>query len=157
MEQRFHGSKIALVIYMDEKAIYAEYSIMAGNYLRAGEGAADIKHKIKQLGLDANLIRRVVVSSYEAEMNLVIHSVGGTLILKIDEKCVSIISSDNGPGIQDVEMAMREGYSTANETACSLGFGAGMGLPNMRRNTDDFSITSKLGEGTFIKMVFWIL
>jgi serine/threonine-protein kinase RsbT len=142
---------------MDEALIHAVYAVAAGDYLRAGEGSADIKRKLKQLGLDATLIRRVVVSAYEAEMNLVIHSTGGTLSLEMDEKQITLIALDKGPGIPDVDLAMHEGYSTANETACSLGFGAGMGLPNMRRNTDYFEITSKMNEGTRIRMVFRII
>lgn len=141
---------------MNETTINTEYSIVSGDYLRAGEGSSDIKYKLKQLGLDANLIRRIVVSAFEAEMNLVIHSVGGSLQFNINESYVTLISSDMGPGIPDIDLAMREGYSTADEKACSLGFGAGMGLPNMRRNTDDFYIASTMGEGTYIRMMFKI-
>ena len=100
------------------------------------------------------MLRRVAVASYEVELNLVIHSMGGELVLTVYPEAVQLVSSDRGPGIPDLEMAMREGYSTANEEARSLGFGAGMGLPNMKRNADDFSIESELGKGTTITMRF---
>ena len=100
------------------------------------------------------MLRRVAVASYEVELNLVIHSDGGTLTLTVDENGVHLCSKDIGPGIPDIEQAMREGYSTANEEARSLGFGAGMGLPNMKRNADQFAIESQVGKGTTIDMTF---
>lgn len=134
--------------------IHAEYPVDAGDYTRAGEASADIKRKLKQLGVSSMVLRRVAVASYEVELNLVIHSLGGTLILDVDENGVRLTSRDIGPGIPDISMAMREGYSTANEEARALGFGAGMGLPNMKRNADDFEIESELGKGTLISMRF---
>ena len=116
--------------------------------------AADIKRKLKQLGVSANVLRRVAVASYEVELNLVIHSDGGVLSLEVTPDRVRLISKDRGPGIPDLDLAMREGWSTASETARSLGFGAGMGLPNMKRNADEFDIKSKVGEGTTIQMGF---
>ena len=100
------------------------------------------------------MLRRVSVASYEVELNLVIHSMGGTLTLQVDPEKVTLISKDVGPGIPDIDKAMTEGYSTANEEARTLGFGAGMGLPNMRRNATDFSIESTVGVGTCITMSF---
>ena len=122
--------------------IHEEYPVAKGDYTRAGEASADIKRRLKQLGVSSNVMRKVAVASYEVELNLVIHSLGGKLML------------DVGPGIPDIAMAMREGYSTASEEARSLGFGAGMGLPNMKRNADDFDIQSELGKGTRISMRF---
>ena len=130
------------------------YKVEAEDYTRAGEASADIKRKLRQLGVSAAVLRRVAVASYEVELNLVIHSLGGELTLEVEPDYVRLISRDRGPGIADVELAMREGWSTANETARSLGFGAGMGLPNMKRNADDFDITSRVGEGTAIRMGF---
>ena len=100
------------------------------------------------------MLRRVSVASYEVELNLVIHSMGGTLTLQVDPEKVTLISQDVGPGIPDIDKAMTEGYSTANEEARTLGFGAGMGLPNMRRNATDFDIQSQVGVGTTIMMSF---
>ena len=134
--------------------LHAEYPLQTGDYTRAGEASADIKRKLKQLGVGAQVMRRVAVASYEVELNLVIHSLGGQLTLDVDANGIWLESRDVGPGIPDIEMAMREGYSTANEEARSLGFGAGMGLPNMKRNADDFSIESEVGKGTRISMRF---
>ena len=134
--------------------IHAEYPIDSRDYTRAGEASADIKRKLKQLGVSSMVLRRVAVATYEVELNLVIHSMGGKLILDVDEKGVSLTSVDVGPGIPNIEMAMREGYSTADDEARAMGFGAGMGLPNMKRNADDFEIESEPGKGTRICMRF---
>ena len=134
--------------------IHSEYPVAARDYTSAGEASADIKRKLKQLGVSSAVIRRIAVASYEVELNLVIHSDGGQLVLEVDEQGVNLISQDIGPGIPDVSMAMKEGYSTANDEARALGFGAGMGLPNMKRNADDFEIESEPGKGTRILMRF---
>ena len=134
--------------------IHKEYPVETADYDHAGEASADIKRQLKQLGVPANVLRRVSVASYEVELNLVIHSDGGVLTLEVTPEAVRLISADRGPGIPDVDLAMREGWSTASETARSLGFGAGMGLPNMKRNADDFSIESEVGKGTTITMGF---
>ncbi len=130
------------------------FPVEAGAYATAGEASTTIKRKLKQLGIDVNVLRRVSVASYEVELNLVIHSMGGTLTLRVDPEKVTLISADVGPGIPDIDKAMTEGYSTANEEARSLGFGAGMGLPNMRRNASSFEIVSQVGVGTTITMSF---
>ena len=134
--------------------LHAEYPVAQGDYTRAGEASADIKRRLKQLGVSSNVLLRVAVASYEVELNLVIHSLGGQLELDVDQNGVWLISQDVGPGIPDISLAMREGWSTANEEARSLGFGAGMGLPNMKRNADEFDIQSEVGRGTTIKMGF---
>ena len=134
--------------------IHAEYPVEKGDYVRAGEASTDIKRRLKQLGVSSSVMRRVAVASYEVELNLVIHSLGGKLELDVGPEGVFLISTDIGPGIPDIAMAMREGYSTASEEARSLGFGAGMGLPNMKRNADDFDIQSEVGKGTRISMRF---
>lgn len=130
------------------------FPVEAGAYATAGEASTTIKRKLKQLGVDAAVLRRVSVASYEVELNLVIHSMGGTLTLQVDPERVTLISQDVGPGIPDIDKAMTEGYSTANEEARNLGFGAGMGLPNMKRNATDFDIQSQVGVGTRILMSF---
>ena len=132
--------------------IHQEYPVAAEDYTRAGEASADIKRRLKQLGVSSMVLRRVAVASYEVELNLVIHSRGGVLTLEVEPGRVRLVSRDAGPGIPDVELAMREGYSTANEEARSLGFGAGM--PNMKRNADQFAIQSAVGVGTTIEMSF---
>lgn len=135
-------------------AVHQVYHVEADDFTRAGEASADIKRRLKQLGVSSAVLRRVAVASYEVELNLVIHSDGGDLTLLVDQDGVHLISKDVGPGIADIDQAMREGYSTANEEARSMGFGAGMGLPNMKRNADQFAIESALGAGTTIEMTF---
>ncbi len=139
---------------MSETLLHTEYPVEAEDYTCAGEASADIKRKLKSLGVSSNVLRRVAVASYEVELNLVIHSLGGVLTLEVSPEKVRLISADRGPGIPNLDLAMREGWSTASETARSLGFGAGMGLPNMKRNADDFSIESTVGVGTTISMAF---
>lgn len=129
------------------------YEIAKDDFEAAGEASARIKRKLKQLGVHAPLIRKIAIASYEAEINLIIHSLGGTLTIEIDEKTITIISSDIGPGIPDISLAMTEGYSTAPQTIREMGFGAGMGLPNINRNSDDMTIESS-PEGTTITMRF---
>ena len=139
---------------MADGLLHQEYEVAAGDYESAGEASADIKRRLRQLGISSQVLRRVAVASYEVELNLVIHSLGGRLTLDVDAAGVRLQSADIGPGIPDVDLAMREGYSTAGEEARALGFGAGMGLPNMKRNADDFSIESNVGVGTTITMFF---
>lgn len=133
--------------------IHREYPVQAGDYVTAGEASADIKRNLKQLGVSGKVLKCVSVASYEVELNLVIHSMGGVLTLDVDSDSVVLESKDIGPGIPDIDLAMREGYSTANEEARNQGFGAGMGLPNMKRNADTFSIASS-PAGTQITMGF---
>lgn len=133
------------------------YDVASGAFQTAGDASASIKRKLKQLGIDAVTLRRVAVASYEAELNLIIHSNGGNLIMEMSPEEVLLISKDIGPGIPDISKALEEGYSTASEEARDLGFGAGMGLPNMKRNADTFDIESQVGVGTTIKMGFKIM
>lgn len=134
---------------------YSEtFAITAGAFSTAGEASASVKRLLKTLGIDSAIVRRVAIATYEVELNLVIHSLGGKLTLYVDKDWVAIRSEDVGPGIPDIGLAMKEGYSTAPEDVRNLGFGAGMGLPNMRRNADDFNIASTLGVGTTIEMRF---
>ena len=128
------------------------FPVEAGAFTTAGEASTTIKRTLKQLGISAEVLRHVSVACYEVELNLVIHSLGGTLTLDN----VTLISKDVGPGIPDIEQAMTEGFSTASAEARTLGFGAGMGLPNMKRNATEFDIQSEVGVGTTITMKFAI-
>lgn len=130
------------------------FPVEAGAYATAGEASTTIKRNLKRLGIDADVLRRVSVASYEVELNMVIHSMGGTLTLQVSPEKITLISADVGPGIPDIDRAMTEGYSTANAEARTLGFGAGMGLPNMKRNASEFDIQSQVGVGTRIEMSF---
>ena len=130
------------------------YDVRAGEFQTAGDASANIKRKLKQIGIDSTVLRRIAVASYEAELNLIIHSHGGKLTLEMTPDSIVLTSADIGPGIADISKAMQEGFSTASEEARDLGFGAGMGLPNMKRNADGFSIESEVGVGTTIQMAF---
>ena len=132
------------------------FDVRAGEFQTAGDASASIKRKLKQIGIDSTVLRRIAVASYEAELNLIIHSHGGKLTLEMTPDSIILISADVGPGIADISKAMQEGFSTASEEARDLGFGAGMGLPNMKRNADGFSIESEVGVGTRIQMDFAI-
>ena len=139
---------------MADVSILETFDVERGAFETAGEASATIKRTLKRLGVDAGILRRVAVATYEVDLNLIIHSLGGRLELAVDENWVRVTSSDRGPGIPDIDKAMTEGYSTAPEDVRTLGFGAGMGLPNMKRNADDFSIASEVGVGTTICMGF---
>ena len=130
------------------------YDVRTGEYQTAGDASANIKRKLKQIGVGGTVLRRIAVASYEAELNLIIHSHGGTLSVEMTPDQIVLTSADVGPGIADLSKAMQEGHSTASEEARGLGFGAGMGLPNMKRNADGFDIQSELGKGTTIQMRF---
>ena len=128
------------------------YDVHKGEFETAGDASASIKRKLKQLGVDSTVLRRVAVASYEAELNLIIHSLGGQLTMEMNPEHIVLISKDVGPGIADIDKAMQEGFSTASEEARVLGFGAGMGLPNMKKYSDEMSIDSVVGEGTTVYM-----
>ena len=132
------------------------YPLNRYDFENGGKASTEIKKFLKERGISSKLLRRVAVASYELEINLVAHSVGGMLSFDINEKRVKISSHDRGPGIADVEQALSEGFSTANEWIRSQGFGAGMGLPNVKRVSDEFAIQSALGMGTMIQATIYI-
>ena len=123
------------------------FPVEKDDFVSAGEVSAKIKRTLKKLGVDSSVLRRISVCSYEVELNLVIHSLGGTIDFSVDEDGVTLLIRDRGPGIPDLDLAMREGWSTAPESVRNMGFGAGMGLPNMKRNADEFDIQSTVGVG----------
>lgn len=129
------------------------YNIDGDNFTSAGEASVEVKKVLRQLGLPPDLIRRVSIAMYEGEINMVIHARGGEADVIVYPDRIVIILEDHGPGIPDIELAMQEGYSTAPDSIRSLGFGAGMGLPNMKRYTEEMDIESTLGVGTKITMV----
>lgn len=131
------------------------YSVPSDDFTRAGEASGDVKHKLKKLGYNPSAIRRVSIAMYEGEINMVIHAGGGEAKVDVDPDKVVIVLTDHGPGIADVEKAMQEGWSTAPDNVRSLGFGAGMGLPNMKKYSDEMTIDSVVGQGTTLKMVVY--
>ena len=126
------------------------YPVEGGDLIEAGEASSKMKLTLKKLGLPQDVIRRASIGMYEGEINMVIHADGGQAEVEIDPAQILIRMTDTGPGIPDVEQAMREGFSTAGQTARELGFGAGMGLPNIKRYSDEMQIETQLGKGTTV-------
>ncbi len=136
---------------MSDNLIF-RFDVEGNDFTSAGQASVQIKKNLRQLGFDSEIIRRVSIAMYEGEINMVIHAGGGVAEVIVSEKYIEIILDDKGPGIKDIDKAMQAGYSTATDTVRSLGFGAGMGLPNMKKNTDSMEITSTVGVGTRIVM-----
>ena len=132
--------------------IRLEYTVPGDDFARAGEASADLKATLKKLGVPAAAVRRISIALYEGEINLAIHAHGGDIDVEVDDDAVRMTLSDTGPGIADIALAMSEGYSTAPDNVRSLGFGAGMGLPNMKKYTDEMTIDTEVGKGTTLKM-----
>jgi len=130
-----------------------EYSIEAGNFTKAGDASSSFKKILKQLNVDPQIIKRIVVSLYEGEVNIVAHANGGKAICNVDTSRVIILLTDTGPGIPDIEKAMQTGFSTASAKVREMGFGAGMGLQNIKNNADQLSITSEVGVGTKLEII----
>ena len=128
-----------------------EYRIEGNNFMVAGTASNNIKNTLKMLGIQSDVCRRAAVIAYEAEINLVIHANGGSLKAVISEDRLEITAEDEGPGIPDIDQAMTEGYTTASNQAREMGFGAGMGLPNIKRNSDLFEIESTPGVCTILR------
>ena len=128
------------------------YIIDGHDFTRAGEASSSVKNKLKMMGVDSGVIRRVAIAMYEGEINMVIHADGGSIKVLVSDDNIRLILADTGPGIPDVEKAMQQGYSTAPEEVRSLGFGAGMGLPNMKKFSDNMQIDTEVGVGTTVTM-----
>lgn len=135
-----------------EELLTFNYTIPGDDFTRAGEASSSVKNKLKKMRLDSNTIRKVSIAMYEGEINMVIHADGGTITVEISSEKIRMILADTGPGIADIDKAMENGYSTAPEEVRSLGFGAGMGLPNMKKYTDYMNIDSTVGVGTTVTM-----
>ena len=136
--------------------VLLRFDVEMEDFSKAGEASSKIKNILRQLGINGKVIRKVSIATYEAEINVAIHSYGGFIELKVLEDKILIKVRDKGPGIEDVDLAMQKGYSTATEEVRELGFGAGMGLPNMKRYSDEFEIESVYEEYTEINMVMYI-
>ena len=136
---------------MGEPLVYT-YDIDGSDFTRAGEASSAVKNRLKMLGVDNAAIRKTAIAMYEGEINMVIHADGGTITVTISDDAITMVLADRGPGIPDIDQAMQEGFSTARPEVRSLGFGAGMGLPNMKRFTDEMKIDTVLGKGTTITM-----
>ena len=133
-------------------ALNFHFAVDGSDFTSAGKASVAVKKNLRQLGLPPEIIRRVSIAMYEGEINMVIHANGGSADVEVGDDDITIVLSDKGPGIKDVELAMQEGYSTARDNIRALGFGAGMGLPNMKKYTDYMQIETEVGVGTTITM-----
>ena len=133
-------------------ALSFRFEVDGDDFTSAGQASVQVKKDLRRLGIDPDIIRRVSIAMYEGEINMVIHAGGGVAEVRVTEEAIEIILADQGPGIADIEQAMQAGFSTAPDTIRSLGFGAGMGLPNMKRYTDYMDIQSTVGVGTTVTM-----
>lgn len=136
--------------------MHFEYDIEGGDFSKAGNVSSLLKKTLKQLVGNHKIVKRIVVAMYEAEVNVVAHAYSGKVIIDINTDKISIQVKDKGPGIEDIEQAMQDGYSTASEQVREMGFGAGMGLSNIKNNSDEFELNSKVGEGTELKIVAYL-
>ncbi|HIV10935.1 MAG TPA: anti-sigma regulatory factor [Candidatus Faeciplasma avium] len=134
------------------EGITFRFEVDGSDFTSAGQASVQVKKNLRQLGIDPDIIRRVSIAMYEGEINMVIHANGGEASVTVTEEAVEIVLIDHGPGIKDLSLAMQEGFSTAPDNVRSLGFGAGMGLPNMKRYTDEMTVDSTVGVGTTVRM-----
>ena len=137
---------------MENSLMSLKYHVSPTDFTRAGEASSDVKNKLKKLGVPPEIIRKVAIAMYEGEINMVIHANGGDIFVDITPDTIHMELKDVGPGIVDIAKAMQAGYSTAPDEVRSLGFGAGMGLPNMKKNSDTMDIQTVLGQGTTVIM-----
>lgn len=133
--------------------MHFEFHVEGGNFTKAGSASSQLKKILKQLNADPKTIKRVVVAMYEAEVNIVAHAYQGDIFIDIDTEKIVIKLVDEGPGIPDIELAMQQGFSTASSKVREMGFGAGMGLPNIKNNSDELKVTSEVNKGTIVEFV----
>lgn len=133
-----------------------EFNIEGGDFTKAGLASSEVKKILKQVNIKPEIIKRIAVAMYEAEVNVVAHAYKGKMLVMINPEKVSIRFEDEGPGIKDINLAMQEGFSTASEAVRQMGFGAGMGLPNMKKNVDELNVSSIPGKGTVVEMTTYI-
>ena len=139
-----------------EENCFLHYDVPGDDFTRAGEASGSVKRFLKKLGFDSKVIRNVSIAMYEAEINMVIHAGGGTADVEVSPEYIKITLADHGPGIPNIELAMKEGYSTAPDNVRALGFGAGMGLPNIKKYTDEMKIDTAVGKGTTIYLTIYV-
>lgn len=137
----------------DQEYFIVKVPVKSMDFRAAGEGASRIKQTLKQIGFDPEAVRRAAIASYEVEMNIVIHTQGGLLEARFSPEKIELVATDRGPGIPDVSLAMKEGYSTAPNSIREMGFGAGMGLPNINKCADEMKIETEVGRGTTVRII----
>lgn len=138
---------------MSSNSLHYHYVVPGDDFTQAGKASSAVKQILKQLGFNPQTIRKMSISLYEGEINMVIHAGGGEIDVDIDDEKITAVLTDHGPGIEDVELAMQDGWSTASEQVRGLGFGAGMGLPNMKKYSDELKIDTEVGKGTTVTIV----
>lgn len=138
---------------ISHQIFHQKFQVQGGDFVKAGESSCEIRRILKEIGIDADTIRRVAIAAYEAEMNVVMYAHHGTIHFSVSPGEITIIVDDRGQGIPDIERALQPGYSTATRELREMGFGAGMGLPNIKKNADIFTITSTVGTGTELRIV----
>ncbi len=141
---------------MLQETIEGSFSLIGGDFTNGGRASCELKEILMSLNIPEDVIQRATISAFEAEMNVIIHAIAGTMYYSITGDRIKIVVTDIGPGIPDIELAMQEGYSTAPEWIKEMGWGAGMGLPNMKKNSDVFNIDSVVGEGTTVELIIYI-
>ncbi len=154
--RRYRASHIFEDILADQVTLRFRYYVTGGDFEHAGEASSRLKKTLSRLGIPPPIVRRVAIAAYEAEMNIVIYTDGGELIAEVDPKQVYLVAVDQGPGIPDIQKAMEPGFSTAPEWVREMGFGAGMGLPNIQNCTDEMRLESTVGVGTRLEMVIYL-
>ncbi|MGD9994355.1 MAG: ATP-binding protein [Salinivirgaceae bacterium] len=132
------------------------FTVTGGDFISAGHASSEVKKVLQKLNVDPKITRRIVVALYEAEVNIVAHAYSGTIKASIDTEKITLVLDDEGPGIPSIELAMQEGFSTASEKVREMGFGAGMGLPNMSKNADELNITSEVNKGTRVEIITYL-
>ena len=138
------------------KAIEGSFHLTGGDFTNAGAASSELKSILTNLGISPAIVRRAAIATFEAEMNVIIHAVAGVMYYQVTADVIKVILNDMGPGIPDIGLAMQEGYSTAPDWIREMGWGAGMGLPNMKKNSDEFKVDSVVGEGTTVEIVIKI-
>ena len=142
---------------VQEAFLSKEFEITGGDFGKAGDASMQIKALLKKIGVAPDIVRRTVISTYEAEMNVCMYARKGVMRIHVSSECIDVEIADEGNGIEDIELAMQEGYSTATEEHREFGFGAGMGLPNIKKNSDEMTIESEVGTGTKLKFNFTMM
>jgi len=140
---------------LPQPEIVQNFEIGERDFISAGSASSQIKLALKRLGVAGEILRRTAISAYEAEINVTAHSKGGSVVSNIHPNCIHLLFQDNGPGMEDIEQSMTPGFSTADETIREMGFGAGLGLPNIKKNTDVLHIISEKGNNTFLEFIIY--
>lgn len=156
-KERYQESNTGLVVPKTEQMLLShEFFVQGSDFTNAGMASTQVKSILKKIGFDPKLVRRVAISTYEGEMNVVMHAQRAKVNLSITSRLIEVVIDDEGKGIPDVQLAMQEGFTTATEEMRAMGFGSGMGLPNIKKNSDELQIKSEVGKGTRLQMRFFI-